>query len=119
MQPLTESDLRSDPDVRTRIYIQEQLRQAAMLRQIDRTAAGIKSGVTICALTLGLFLAGKVLPYVSKSISGKSQSALLSTIATTDSYKTQPLVVIGHDNPRIDTSSDQHVSDSLRVDTRP
>jgi hypothetical protein len=119
MQQAHANHLSGEIEASDHCYIEEQWRQAKILRQIDRAAAGIKSGVTICAVTLGLFLAGKVLPFVSRSVSGKSQSALLSTIAATDSYKKQTLAVTGHDIPQSDTNSIQHVSDSLRVDGKP
>ena len=96
MQLLTEDSLVQDTDVRTRICMQEQFRQAEMLRQIENTAAGIKSAVTICMTALVvLFLVVKVFPQVRANAAVKNQSAVSSTLAALKSSETKTLLVAG------------------------
>ena len=120
MQLSTENLLESDREVCESIYIQEQISQAAFLRQIDRTAAGIKHAFTIGMTALVvLFLVVKVFPQARTNAAGNNGQTLTSTHAAFSANKTQALVAIDQQHVSTGANTLQPVNDRSYTGTTP
>jgi hypothetical protein len=101
MQQSTESQPGCDADVDARIFREEQLRQAAILRQMDAITAGIKNSFTIGVTALiTMFLFAKVIPHFSANASQKVRTSYPSSIAAIDSNRVPALTLISHERNR-------------------